>query len=76
MSIHIAILSSVLAIGGAGASPVEPKRGQRYLTASLRRNSLMHRQAAMLQGGNGSEVITFDATLAVRPHLSRVHARG
>lgn len=73
MSVHIAILSSLLAIGGTSASPVESKRGRRHLTANLRRNSLAHRQAAAaLQGSDGSQPLTFDASLAVRTHSPRM----
>ncbi|KIP05595.1 hypothetical protein PHLGIDRAFT_489683 [Phlebiopsis gigantea 11061_1 CR5-6] len=63
MSVHIAILSSLLAIGGTSASPVESKRGRRHLTANLRRNSLAHRQAAAALQGS-SQPLTFDASLA------------
>lgn len=65
MSIHIAIFSSVFALGGVGAHPVENNKGKKYIKANLRRNALPRRQAPVLQDQNDTQSITFDATLTV-----------
>ena len=73
MSLHIAIFSSVFALGGVGAHPVEVKKGNRYLTANLRRTAFSRRQAPVLQGQNGAGPVIFDAGLTVRRRPLALH---